>query len=562
MTAQLSPAPVFRSWDNNGLPLYLGKLYTYAAGTTTPQATYTDSTQTTQNPNPVILNFRGEAFVWLNPLLSYKYVLYDALGNLIWTEDNIQGAIGVASNIVPSITNTFTLGTPTITFANAYFGPNGAAVFDPVSGNIGYYARTAAEIAAGVTPVNYAYTVGPYIDVRRYGFAEAASAATNTTALNSAMAVAAAQTNGGWVQLPAGSFNLNQPNNIPAFVIVNGAGKRATQILFAGSTTLFTLGGTSNTTLYYGCGMSNMDIRLSNATTTTEAVRCQGTQGARVEELYIQGTTGTAGNFVGVTIDGCNISSFQNYIRGVQCNHVGNGFRMLTSGSQVCTQTEFNNCYAANGDVGTSVGFSVQNGCGNGSTWIGGDIEQQGTGVSIGAGASGGVTFHGTRFEGNTVDVLIGATPFQCGFFGCVNLNAITDNSAGGGYQQHQYVGCISGQGSGPWTNLPNQFVGSLNARSAVVTDVPLQAQAVQLQSGDLFNVWNFNKSIKLFSVDSGGVITSLAGSALKITVGSGSPNGVVTAPPGSLYLNVGGGAGNTLWVKETLTTSSGWVAK
>ena len=113
MTAQLSPAPVFSSRDNFGFPLVDGKLFTYAAGTTTPQATYVDSTQTTQNTNPVVLNYRGEAFVWLNPLLAYKFVLQDAFGNQIWTEDNIQGAIGVASNITPSITNTFTLGTPT-----------------------------------------------------------------------------------------------------------------------------------------------------------------------------------------------------------------------------------------------------------------------------------------------------------------------------------------------------------------------------------------------------------------------------------------------------------------
>jgi hypothetical protein len=166
MTAQLSPPPVFRAWDNLGFPLVGGKLFTYAAGTTTPQATYTDSTQTTQNTNPIVLNFRGEAFVWLNPLLSYKFVLQDFFGNLIWTVDNIQGGINVNSNITPSQTNTFTLGTPTFTWANAYFGPNGAPVFDPVSGNIGYYARTAAEIAAGVTPVNYVYAPG---DVRRYG---------------------------------------------------------------------------------------------------------------------------------------------------------------------------------------------------------------------------------------------------------------------------------------------------------------------------------------------------------------------------------------------------------
>jgi hypothetical protein len=93
MSAQLAPAPVFRSWDNLGLPLVGGKLNTYAAGTTTRQATYTDSTQTTPNTNPVILNFRGEAFVWLDPTLTYKFVLTDAFGNLIWTEDNIPGGV-------------------------------------------------------------------------------------------------------------------------------------------------------------------------------------------------------------------------------------------------------------------------------------------------------------------------------------------------------------------------------------------------------------------------------------------------------------------------------------
>lgn len=186
MTAQLSPAPVFRSWDNLGFPLVGGKLFTYAAGTTTPQATYVDSTQTTPNTNPVILNFRGEAFVWLNPLQSYKFVLQDAFGNLIWTEDNIQGAIGVGSNIVPSATNTFTLGTPTLTFANGYFGPNGAPVFDPVSGNIGYYARTAAEISVGVTPVNYSYP--PYTFLR-YG-ADPTDTLDSTIAINNCFAAA------------------------------------------------------------------------------------------------------------------------------------------------------------------------------------------------------------------------------------------------------------------------------------------------------------------------------------------------------------------------------------
>jgi hypothetical protein len=44
-------------------------------------------------------------------------------------------------------------------------------------------------------------------------------------------------------------------------------------------------------------------------------------------------------------------------------------------------------------------------------------------------------------------------------------------------------------------------------------------------------------------------------------TIGHGSPQGVVTAPPGSDYRNLGGGVGSTLWVKQTGTGNTGWFA-
>jgi len=47
-----------------------------------------------------------------------------------------------------------------------------------------------------------------------------------------------------------------------------------------------------------------------------------------------------------------------------------------------------------------------------------------------------------------------------------------------------------------------------------------------------------------------------------RIYTGNGSPNGVVTASPGSLYLNTAGGAGTTLWVKESGNGSVGWIGK
>lgn len=46
------------------------------------------------------------------------------------------------------------------------------------------------------------------------------------------------------------------------------------------------------------------------------------------------------------------------------------------------------------------------------------------------------------------------------------------------------------------------------------------------------------------------------------IFVGEGSPNGVVTAGPGSLYLNRSGGTNATFYIKEGGTGNSGWVAK
>lgn len=43
---------------------------------------------------------------------------------------------------------------------------------------------------------------------------------------------------------------------------------------------------------------------------------------------------------------------------------------------------------------------------------------------------------------------------------------------------------------------------------------------------------------------------------------GIGSPNGVVVAEPGALYLNQSGGANTTLYVKESGSSNTGWIAK
>jgi len=112
-TTSLSPTPKLQFFDLNGAPLSGGKLYTYAAGTTTPLASYTDSTGNIANTNPIILDSRGEANVWLSGAI-YKIALYDSTNVLIWTVDNINGTTfatnftGTGSQVAFSVVNGFT----------------------------------------------------------------------------------------------------------------------------------------------------------------------------------------------------------------------------------------------------------------------------------------------------------------------------------------------------------------------------------------------------------------------------------------------------------------------
>lgn len=79
-----------------GSPCALCSLYSYAAGTTTPQPTYTDSTGTSQNANPIVLDASGAANIWVNTTLAYKFVLKDTTGSTLWTVDNVKASGGHA----------------------------------------------------------------------------------------------------------------------------------------------------------------------------------------------------------------------------------------------------------------------------------------------------------------------------------------------------------------------------------------------------------------------------------------------------------------------------------
>lgn len=90
--ANLGPAPKAQFFTADGQPLVGGKVYTYAGGTTTPLATYTDASGTSANANPIILDGRGECNIWFLPTSTYKIKLTDSNNVEIYVVDNITSS--------------------------------------------------------------------------------------------------------------------------------------------------------------------------------------------------------------------------------------------------------------------------------------------------------------------------------------------------------------------------------------------------------------------------------------------------------------------------------------
>lgn len=91
--------PRFTQVDAYGNPLVGGKLYTYANGTTTPQATYKDAAGTIANTNPIILDSLGSAVIFLAAGGVYTFVMKDANDALIWSQDSISGAQSASGGV-------------------------------------------------------------------------------------------------------------------------------------------------------------------------------------------------------------------------------------------------------------------------------------------------------------------------------------------------------------------------------------------------------------------------------------------------------------------------------
>lgn len=234
----LSPLPIQKFFGNDGRPLVGGKLFTYLSGTSTKVATYTDAGGLTQNTNPIVLDYRGECNLWIDPQQSYTFVLAPATDTdpptaPIWTvnaitagpvsQDNAAtdtGSVNAIALSIPQISSPVAFTRIVFKVANTNTGPvtitiNGGtaknlryqntaafaggeilsggiyeAVYDgaqwQLQGPAVAYWRTDAEIAASVTPTDYSYPEGT---VNRYGPNTTPGTTDMTAAINAAISV-------------------------------------------------------------------------------------------------------------------------------------------------------------------------------------------------------------------------------------------------------------------------------------------------------------------------------------------------------------------------------------
>jgi Chaperone of endosialidase/Pectate lyase superfamily protein len=273
------------------------------------------------------------------------------------------------------------------------------------------YERTLAEMSAGVIPAD---STQPPLNVLRYAANTQPGVTDMSGAFSAALSVAAV--NGGVVYAPAQSYRITAPLTVPSGVTLCGDGAGATilehQIDSAGAVAV-TL-GSSDTGTSYGCGLRQLCIRMHVPHTT--AMMLRATIGAWVENVQLIGD-GHTFSYTGCVIrGGSSVGCFFNVLQNVYAEHFHIGFQ-FTDLATAATNQIFINCsafgdysYGDRNSVGvhfTAAAAPNSGVSGESSIWLGGDLENCGTGVAM-SGRTEYTQWFGTRFEGNRMDVDFG----------------------------------------------------------------------------------------------------------------------------------------------------------
>ena len=364
MAVNLSPVGgvAAQFFDNNGVPLAGGKLYTYAAGTTTPATAYTSSQGVTAWSNPIILNSAGRVSgsgeIWITDGILYKFVLETSTGVLIATYDNISGinssfvaftnqqeiVTATAGQTVFNLGISYQLGTNSLSVfvdgVNQY-GPGAQYAYtetdsDTVTFTSGLHVgaevkfTTSQQQGAGAVDASQVSYDPPFIDsvatnveaklsecLSVYDFGAVGDGVTSDTAAFN-LAIAAALAAGVALYVPPGNYYLATaltPFTLPAAAALRGTGRtlgiyghiESSVITYAAAADLFDVSIQDNFTPFTIQG-----LRIQRALSTFasipagSAIKFSGLYGFRVQDVvvtYFDTAVELAGSLAG-TIDG------------------------------------------------------------------------------------------------------------------------------------------------------------------------------------------------------------------------------------------------------------------
>lgn len=122
------------------------------------------------------------------------------------------------------------------------------------------------------------------------------------------------------------------------------------------------------------------------------------------------------------------------------------------------------------------------------------------------------------------------------------------------------------GSGTLSWATGTSTLESAYENDSTLHTDVvngPVKITASMFSTQDCLQITQESVTtgicLKILQQGSGFAITI---NGIAMTTGSGSPENVLSAPVGSIYLRTDGGAGTTLYVKQSGTGNTGWAGK
>ena len=308
----------FAADDDAGNPLVGGLLYTYASGTIDKKATYTSSTLGTANTNPVVLDARGEAQVWLGSG-AYTMVLKTSAGSQVWSVDGItDGSLG--ENISVNDGASGTLFTTVQGFIN-YVKSAGASFISFIQNGTGAVSRTVQEkLRESVSIVDF----GASDPTGNQDCSQAFQNAVNSSKI---------------VYVPAGSWRINSTVTVPSGVMIYGEG-HGSSILAYGCDAFTLSAGASLVTIqslhiFSYAGDGTPDPR------SFVAIFCSGTNSSNINyvtlrDLYLQGWA-DAVNFRytwNSRLD--NVTSINSnngfYVYGQSVNNTVTGCRFVSNG--------------------------------------------------------------------------------------------------------------------------------------------------------------------------------------------------------------------------------------